>query len=444
MEESLITKFKQALYGNQLDAMQTLLSQSTVRESVNRIELKYGQPAIAAATSVEMAQLLMRHGADPVLAGRWWKPGFNVISRVQPQVGRWLVEQGAELSPHAAAGMGLTDKLQQMLDGDPDVVHALGGDGTTPLHFARDVQTAQLLVDRGAELDALDDDHESTPAQWLVADAPEVTKLLLDIGAAPDIFLAAALGDRKRCQQLIDASDGHCLSQRVGKDPFFPIGHNAKGGTILQWTLGFNSYAHQFAAAKGQADLFEFLWAASDVTTRFLVACVMAKRSEAESIRQSNPDIVAKLDEADLQLPAKYCWETNMNVEAVRLMLDMGFPIDHPETAHGYSPLHNAAWGGYAELVKLLIERGHPLDQRDPTYDSTPLGFALHCCLCDGRHPEGDYTSVIAQLIDAGSPWEPAIFPTGNAKVDAALQPRLRPLADNLNHDVNSTEHSHD
>ena len=77
----------------------------------------------------------------------------------------------------------------------------------------------------------------------------------------------------------------------------------------------------------------------------------------------------------DRELVAKYCWETNTNYAAVKLMLDLGFPVAHPERSHGYTPLHNAAWAGSGDLVELLIARGHPVDIRDPGFDATPLGM---------------------------------------------------------------------
>jgi hypothetical protein len=43
-------------------------------------------------------------------------------------------------------------------------------------------------VERGAELDPRDDDHNSTPAQWRIGDAPEVTRFLIARGACPDFF----------------------------------------------------------------------------------------------------------------------------------------------------------------------------------------------------------------------------------------------------------------
>jgi ankyrin repeat protein len=90
-------------------------------------------------------------------------------------------------------------------------------------------------------------------------------------------------------------------------------------------------------------------------------------------------------------------------------MLDIGFPVAHPETSHGYSPLHNAAWAGSADLVDLLIARGHPVDLVDPTYHATPLGFAIHDCTIEKRHPEGEFKRVVKSLIDAGSSWDARI-----------------------------------
>lgn len=53
---------------------------------------------------------------------------------------------------------------------DAGVVHARGGDGQTPLHCASTAQIAAFLLDHGADIDARDVDHESTPAQYMVSD----------------------------------------------------------------------------------------------------------------------------------------------------------------------------------------------------------------------------------------------------------------------------------
>jgi ankyrin repeat protein len=160
------------------------------------------------------------------------------------------------------------------------------------------------------------------------------------------------------------------------------------------------------------------LWQSSDDTTRLLVSCVLARRGAAEAIAARHPGIVASLPPEDLELLPRYCWETNTNYDAVKLMLDLGFPIAHPERSHGYTALHNAAWSGSADLVDLLIARGSPVDIRDPGFHATPLGFAMYDCLVEKRHPEGQFGRVVKSLIDAGSPWDPFNYPTGDAQVD--------------------------
>ncbi len=382
-----------------------------------------GRPPLAAAPSPELVRVLLDLGASIEKLSEWWAPGFQ-LRAVDPGVAALLVEKGARLTAHAAAGLGLVEALEGLLETDASLVHAKGGDGCTPLHFARDARVVELLLARGAKVDARDDDHASTPAQWLIGDAPGLARMLIERGATPDLFLAAALGDQTLAAAVVEAKPA-CLAYRIGKDPLHPIGYLGRGGTILQWTLGFNSYAHQIAYKTGHRGLFECLYGQSDSRTRFLVACVMGRREDAERLARDNPDLVASLPDVDLQLLARYCWETNVDVEAVRLMLDLGFPIAHPETSHGWSPLHNAAWGGYADLVELLIARGHPVDVRDPRYNATPLGFAIHCATVAGRHPEGEYERVVGALIDAGSPWDKAIYPTGDDRVDRALAARL-------------------
>ena len=347
----------------------------------------------------------------------WWASGLYT-RQIDRQDARTLVERGATLTVHAAAGLGLTDHLERMLSTDPGLIDAKGCDACTPLHFARDVATAQLLLDRGARIDARDEDHDSTPAQWLIGEAPDVARFLLDRGATPDIFLAAALGDRDLAARLIDA-DPRCTAFRTGRLPDFPpLGYKGRGGTIYQWSLAFNAYPHQVALLKGHEDLFDLLYERSDVTTRLLVSCVLARRVEAEAIVAAHPGIVASLPPEDLELLPRYCWETNTNFEAVRLMLDVGFPVAHPEHSHGYSALHNAAWSGSGDLVDLLIARGAPVDLVDPRFGATPLGFAMYDCLVEKRHPDGEFARVARSLLEAGSPWDAVEYPTGDPRLD--------------------------
>jgi ankyrin repeat protein len=408
-----------------LEADDIVSIETLIRDHSELLNAPNVRPAVTAARTVATAERLLSLGADIGAVSKWWAPGFCTRSVAQ-KVGRFLVGRGATLTAHAAAGLGLVDHLTDLLDIDPSLIDAKAGDGCTPLHFSRDFEIAKLLLARGASIDARDQDHESTPAQWLIGEAPEVARYLLEQGATPDIFLAAALGDRGLSEKLIDVNPS-CLAHRIGRLPEFPpIGHKGRGGTIYQWTLAFNSYPHQIALLKGHKDLFTFLYEKSDISTRLLVSCVLAQRREAEDIAAQNPGLVGSLPAADYELVARYCWETNTNYEAVKLMLDIGFPVAHRERSHGYSPLHNAAWAGSADLVDLLIERGHPVDLVDPTYNATPLGFAIYDCTVEKRHPEGEFGRVAESLIEAGSPWDALVYPSGDERIDMVIEPRLR------------------
>lgn len=354
--------------------------------------------------------------ALPELAGRFWASGLGA-DRVPVDVARKLVERGAPLSIHAAAAFGFEDRIAAMLAADPSLVHAKGGDGCTPLHFAREVRTAELLLAAGAAIDARDDDHDSTPAQWRIGKAPGVSRFLLDRGASADLFLAAALGDIELAKRLID-DDPACVAQWIGRPPK----GRAPGGTIYQWTLGFNSFAHQIALRKGHQALFDLLASRSDPQTLLLVNCLLARRGEAFAVAREHPHLVAALPNAERELLARYCWETNSSIEAVRLMLDLGFPVAHIEHSHGFSPLHNAAWEGNAELVDLLLERGHPVDLIDPKYQATALDYAIHDCVREKRHPEGAFARVAELLLQAGCAYHSSSYPTGDERLDAVLE----------------------
>ena len=61
-----------------------------------------------------------------------------------------------------------------MLAADPSLVHAPGGDGQRPLHFASTTAIIDLLLEHGADINARDVDHQSTAAQYRVRDTATV------------------------------------------------------------------------------------------------------------------------------------------------------------------------------------------------------------------------------------------------------------------------------
>ena len=121
--------------------------------------------------------------------------GLDSSTAHRPTLRLYAIERGAVVDVHAAARLGLVERLRQLISSTPALVHEPGGDGQTPLHFASTVEIAEYLLDHGAEIDALDVDHESTAAQYMVRDRQDVARYLIQRGCRTDILMAAALGD---------------------------------------------------------------------------------------------------------------------------------------------------------------------------------------------------------------------------------------------------------
>src|SRR4030095_5366330 len=97
--------------------------------------------------------------------------------------------------------LGMIEKLRELISADPALVHARGGDGQTPLHFASTVEIAGLLLDHGAAIDARAVDHQSTSAQYMARDRQDIARYLIQRGCGTDILMAAALGDSQLVRQ---------------------------------------------------------------------------------------------------------------------------------------------------------------------------------------------------------------------------------------------------
>jgi ankyrin repeat protein len=68
----------------------------------------------------------------------------------------FLIERGATVDVHTAAHLGMLERLKELVSANPELVHARGSDGQTPLHFAPTIETARYLLDHGAEINARD------------------------------------------------------------------------------------------------------------------------------------------------------------------------------------------------------------------------------------------------------------------------------------------------
>ena len=345
-----------------------------------------------------MIDLLLRHGADINARSHWWAGGFGVLETCDPALAPFLIERGAVVDAVAAARLGMLDRLDALVSANPEAVHARGGDGHTPLHVAGTVEIARYLLDRGADADALDVDHESTPAQYMVRDRQEVARLLVRHGCRTDILMAAALGDAALARRHLD-DDPASVRTRVSADDF-PMRDPRAGGTIYIWTLGRGKTAHVVAREFGHEDVFRLLLERSPDEVKLAHALDLGDEATFRSLLAARPDLARTLSHAERGKLAEAA--QNNNAAAVRLMLAAGWPVD-ARGDHNATALHFAAWLGNAELVRELLRHGAPVNVRGDEFDLTPLGWALHGSVHSWRRDAGDYAATVEALLRAGA-----------------------------------------
>src|SRR5262245_39154118 len=310
-----------------------------------------------AAGNLALLDLLLANGADLNIKSSWDKGGFGVLENVAPEQAAPLIARGATVDVWAAANLGMIDQLRALIDAEPALVNAKGGDGKRPLHYARTIAIAELLLARGAEIDALDDDHASTPAQYLVDDRTDVCAFLITRGARSDLLLAAALGDVALVRQHLDA-DPAAIGMRVDRDWFPMIDTAINGGHIYQWTLGFHVSAFDLARRRGHTEVLELLLERAGPLDRLLDALWRGDGAAADAVLVREPSLIAHAPERTLRQVADAA--RNNNAEAVGAMLARGFPVT-ARSQHGAMPLHWAAFHGNPQMLADVLAHDPPL-----------------------------------------------------------------------------------
>ena len=370
----------------------------------------FGQHALFAAvqrsdrTSIDV---LLRAGADIRKRTEWWAGGFGVLDDCDPSLVDFLIERGALMDAHAAARLGMMEKLDELIAADPDVVHSRGGDGQTPLHFASTVEIAERLLDRGADIDALDVDHESTPAQYMLRvqqkrhyphDRQDVARYLVSRGCKTDILMATALGDMNLVRRLLE-SDPERIRMSVSEE-WFPKKDQRAGGTIYTWMLGANRTAHMVAREFGHEEIFQLLVERTPEDLKLALACEIGDESAFQDYLARNPDVTKALSDADRRKLPKAAHRKNTT--GVGLLLVDGWPLNTPGEL-GATALHWASFNGNSEMMRDLL-RFHPdLELKSQEYAGTALSWALYGSGNGWHRDTGDFVGTVRALLEAGA-----------------------------------------
>lgn len=389
-----IDDFVEAVKAQDAALVRTLLAKTpALRQQIDRPLFSFGSQAILAARdNRQLVETLLEFGANINARSDWWAGSFGVLDGADPGQADWLIERGAIVDIHAAAGLGMLDKVKEWLARDPSLVHVPGGDGQRPLHFAKTKEIIDLLLDHGAEINARDVDHKSTAAQWKVRNA-ELCRHLIARGADVDIFMAAALGDRALVERVLDADPG-CITARIGQPGYaaVPPGH------IYQWELGANLSVLLVAAEFGGQEVYDLLLRRSPVKEQFLAACRRADEASATKILAAHPRLIEELPDQDKAQLGEAAFAKDL--AAVKLMLKLGFDVNM-RGGEGFTPVNHAALCGYADIVRLLIEHGADLEIRN-AYGGTALEGCQWGSL-NFRDKKGDYPACVEALLQGGA-----------------------------------------
>jgi ankyrin repeat protein len=369
-----------------------------MKARVNDPVAAFDSPAIIHARSPEMLDALLEAGADINGRSRWWAGSFGLLDCAKPELAAYAIKRGATVTAHAAARLGMMDRLRELITANPTLVHARGGDGQTPLHFASTMQIAEFLLENGADIDARDVDHESTPAQWMIRERQDVARYLVQRGCKTDILMASALGDLVLVRKHLDA-DPNCIHLRVSNE-YFPMINLKAGGAIYQWTLGWYVSPHDVAKQFGHEDVYRLLMERSPNDVKLIAACWNGDETAAEKLVHENPEIVAGLSKAYQRQVAHAA--RNNNLPAVRIMLAAGLPVDSLGQ-HQATPLHWAAFHGNAEMTREILRYNPPVEVRDADFSGTPLGWVIHGSENGWYRETGDYGATVECLLKAGA-----------------------------------------
>ena len=425
-----VEQFHSALGDGDVERVRALLAaHAEVRAAVNDPAAGFGsRPVAIARQNLPLLDVLLEYGADLNLKSTWWAGGFGVLEESSPDEAPALIERGAIVDIFAAAHLAMFDRLRALVEQDPSLVHARGGDGKTALHWAASVAIATYLLDHGADVEARDVDHESTAAQYLVRDAPDVTRLLIDRGASVDIFMAVGLRDAALVERCL-RDDPEALDYRTwhGKYSVAHMGSRPatreeigdRRGDIYRWVFGHNLSPLDVAAQLGYDDITALLLAHATPVQRLLAACVRADRAAAEAVLSTEPDLGQPPDSrsaAPYRRPGA-CQRHG------QCRADAGSWLRSPcgrRGRRGGDPVGGIP-GQRGDDAAAPRVYDPPIGVRDRRYNGTVLGWCIYGALHGWRRTTGDFATTARLLVAAGEAADPSTLPTGRADLDAVL-----------------------
>ena len=372
---------------------------------INEPWFSFDAPAVVFAASLgnkPLVDVLLDAGADIDAKSSWWAGGTSALQQAAGSmlaynevISQYLINRGATIEPHGAAGLDMVDTLQELIQSNPGVVNAPGCDGMSPLHFAATPRIAELLLEHGADINLRDRDHNGTPAQWTMRRRPEVCKYLLNNGAQADAVVYCVIGDVEKAKEEFQnnpellklrinmkAPEGYIIptentkrSSSNGKQEY-----SVPGGHVYVYQIGPTMPLLEVALQSKQMEIVDLLidlgyeinlrdWyvLVGQGPKRFdkLLKDIIAKGRDINAVQKHKREMWAPLH-----------WVAQRGLtDGIACLLANGAD-PNVITDKGQTPLHFIAQKGVGKnQVELLLKHGADLNVRDND-GKTPIDYA--------------------------------------------------------------------
>jgi ankyrin repeat protein len=325
-------------------------------------------------STVEVARLLLAHGADPN-AGFLWGANY-LFTALTGVFGEGEDNMNQLPHPHCL------ELATLLLDAgaDPNDSQTLYN-----RHFKPNDDHLKLLLSYG-----LGQDKGGPWYRRLAAVSTTPAQLLTE-------ELATAVGKRyrQRVELLVEHGvDVNTPSLRDGRTPYESALRNGDHEMA--------AYLEQHGATKVALDPIE----------TFALACIAGRRDEVRARLAADPSLVDRIGPHGRVALIHRAVGARQH-DGIRLVIELGIDINSMERGTGFdrSPLHNAAAFGDLETVTLLIGLGADPQLRDVTFGGTAMGWAQY----------GQKRDVIEYLMPQATLWD-AVQCDGVERVEAILR----------------------